>query len=59
MVHPQRHHFGKPVEVWCTDTYEPQVDNTLFLASTISARAIISSEKLSSECVRIAIPLVE
>lgn len=58
MVHPERHHFGKPVEVWCTDTYEPQLDNTFFLASTISARVIISYEKVSSERVRIAIPLV-
>ena len=59
MVHPKRSHFGKPVEVWCTDTYEPMSRNKFFLASSISSRAIISTAKLSSECVCIAIPVIE
>ena len=61
MVHPRRHHFGKPVEVWCTDTYEPMSHKKFFLASTISSRAIICTEKVPSERVRmrIAIPLME
>ena len=59
MFHPNRHHFGKPIQVWCTDIYETQSINRFFLASTITARAIIGIETLSSECVRIAISLVE
>ena len=59
MVHPSRFHFGKPVEVWCTDTYEPLSPNKFLLASSISCCAIISTEMLSSERVRIAIPFIE
>jgi len=58
IVHPNRFYFGKPIEVWC-NIYETQAINRFFLASTITARAIISIEKVSSESVRIAIPLVE
>ena len=59
MVHPNRHYFGKPVEVWCNNIYETQSINRFFPAAAINARAIISSEKISGECVCIAIPIVE
>jgi len=59
MIHPERHHFGKPVEVWCTDVYEPDIKNTFFLASAISARAIISIDYISSEHVCIAVPVID
>lgn len=62
MVHPHRSHFGKPVEVWCYNLYEPCSSNTFFLASNIKSRAIICTEKLlcaGGENVLIAIPLVE
>lgn len=59
MIHPKRHYFGKPVDVWCTSVYEPQSKNRLFLASAISSRVIISSDKLHGESVCIAISLVE
>ena len=59
MVHPRRHYFGKPVEVWCTDTYEPMLRNKFFLASNIVARAIIASETICSEHVRVAVPIIE
>lgn len=59
MIHPKRHYFGKPVEVWCTSVYEPQPQNRFFLASAISSRVIISSDKLDGESVCIAISFVE
>ena len=33
MVHPQKHHYGKLVEVWYTDIYEPNPKNIFLLAS--------------------------
>ena len=45
IVHHNRFYFGKPVEVWCNNIYEPQAINRFFLASTITARAIISIGK--------------
>ena len=59
MVHPSRHYFGKPVEIWCNGLYEPQSVNRFILASSIAARAIICIEKVSDERVCVAIPLVE
>ena len=59
MVHPNRHHYGKPVQVWCKEIYEPHIMNKLCLASSISSRAIISFDRLLNECVCVAIPLVE
>ncbi len=59
MVHPNRHYFGKPVEIWCSSIYEPQSSNQFVLASSIAAHAIISFEKVSGERVCIAIPLVD
>lgn len=61
MVHPHRHHFGKPVEAWCPNLHEPCSMNTFFIASTktIQARAITCTEKLFDETVIVAIPLVE
>ena len=59
MVHPNCRYFGKPVEVWCNNIYETQSINRFFPAAAINARAIISSEKISGECVHIAIPIVE
>ena len=61
MVHPERMHYGKPIEVWCKNLYEPIADNTFFLASTINSRAIICDDKLSQtgEFVLVAIPLIE
>ena len=57
--HPNFSYFGKPVEVWCTKTYEQLYVNRFVLASSIATRVIIGVEKLSGERVRIAIPLVE
>ena len=59
MIHPERNHFGKPVEVWCNSVFEPQPANNYCVASTISRRAIISSELFCDERLRIAIPIVE
>ena len=59
MIHPKRNDFGKPVEVWCNSVFEPQPVNDYCLASTISYRAIISSELLCNERVLVAIPVVE
>ena len=62
MIHPNFSYFGKPIEVWCTNTYEQLYVNRFVLASSFATRAIIGIEKLSAaagERVRIAIPLVE
>ena len=59
MVHPNRFYFGKPIEIWCNNIYEPQSINCFFLASTITARAIIGTEEVSDEHVLIAIPVVD
>ena len=32
MVHPQRNILGKPAEIWCSDIYEPNSDNTFLPA---------------------------
>ena len=59
MVHPKHLYFGKPIEVWCHNIYEHHSINRFFLASTITARAVISTKKVSGEQVGIAIPLIE
>ena len=59
LPHPNRHYFGKPIQIWCTDIYETQSINRFFLACTITARAIIGIEAICGEHVRVAIPLVE
>ena len=59
MIHPDRNYFGNPIEVWCDSLFEPQLENTFCQASTLSSRAIISFDTVHSECVCIAIPLVE
>ena len=59
MVHPEHLYCGKPIEVWCHNIYEHQSVIRFFLASTITACAIISTEKVSGEQVHIAIPLIE
>ena len=59
MVHPNLHHYGKPVQVWSKDIYEPHLMNKFCLASCISSRAIMSYDRLQDECVCIAIPVVE
>ena len=59
MVHPDRHHFGKPVEVWCNSVYEPQPSNKFCLVSDIACRAIISADCVSGERVIIAVPIIE
>lgn len=59
MIHPNCSYFGKPIEVWYTNTYEQLYVNRFVLASSFATRAIIGIEKLSGERVRIAVPLVE
>ena len=59
MIHPNRHHYGKPVQVWSKEIYEPHIMNKFILASSISSRAIISFEVIDHERVCIAIPVVE
>lgn len=59
MIHPERYYYGKPVEVWCKSVYEPQPFNEFCLASEIAFRAIISTDIVCGECVRIAIPVVD
>ena len=59
LIHPQRHYFGKPVEVWCSNVYEPDEKYIFLLASAISSRAIISIDSVSSENVCIAVPIIE
>ena len=59
LLHPNRHYFGKPVQIWCTDIYETLSINRFFLASTIRSRAIAGVNVVAGEHVRIAIPLVE
>lgn len=59
IVHPNQHHYGKPVQVWCKEIYEPHIMNKFCLGSSITSRAIISYETLHNECVCVAIPLVE
>ena len=41
MVHPNLHHYGKPVQVWSKDIYEPHLMNKFCLASCISSCAIM------------------
>ena len=61
--HPDRFHFGKPVEVWCHNLYEPSPHNSFILVSSVKVRAIICTENSSTisggETVLVAIPLVE
>ena len=55
MIHRERNHFGKPVEVWCNSVFEPQPANNYCLASNILHCTMICSELLYDERVRIAI----
>ena len=59
LLHPNRYHFGKPVQVWCRDIYETLPINRFLLASAICSRAIVGVDSVGGEHVRIAIPLVE
>ena len=47
MIHPNCHHYGKPVQVWSKEIYEPHIMNKFILASSISSRAIISFEVIA------------
>ena len=59
MIHPECHHYGKPVEVWCKSVFEPQQINKFCLVSDMSSRAIISTDSVCGERVLIAIPIIE
>ena len=56
IIHAECNHFGKPVEVWCNSVFEPKPANNYCLASNISHCAMICSELLCDDRVRIAIP---
>ena len=58
MVHPKRFHFGKPVEVWCNELYEPNTDNNFLPLSRISERVMIGVDKVEEENVLIVIPII-
>ena len=58
MVYPRGHYFGKPVEVWCTDTYA-MLQNKFFLSLNIVACAIVASETICNEHVRVAVPIIQ
>lgn len=51
MVHPKQNYFGKPVEVWSKNLYEPNSVNRFFLASSIDTQSIISFDEVSGESV--------
>lgn len=59
MIRPNFSYFGKPIKIWCTNTYEQLYVNRFVLASSFVTWAIVGIEKLSGEQVHIAIPLVE
>lgn len=59
IVHPKQHYFGKPVEVWSNNLYEPSSINRFFLASSIQAQAIIATDEVCGERVLVAISIIE
>ena len=45
MIHPQCDKYGKPVQSWYNNLYEPQVVNRFILLTDISSRVIFCVEK--------------
>ena len=57
-VHPKREVMGKPVQVWCINSFEPFIENCFLPIENISHRVIISVDCLDEEEILIVIPLV-
>ena len=58
MEHPEHFRFGKPVEVWCRNLYEPSSSNAIIPVSSFCNPLIISNDVISEECILITIPLL-
>ena len=58
-IHPSRGQIGKPVEVWCKDLYEPDINKRFLPLSKIHSRLAIAHETVLMEKVLVTIPLVE
>ena len=60
MVHPKRQAMGKPIEVWCSNVYEPSSDNEFIPVENIVSRLIIAQDTIdsTSEQVLIVIPII-
>ena len=49
LIHTNQNYYGKPVEFFCRNLYESNIDSTFFLTSSIEARAIISHDKVCGQ----------
>ena len=58
-IHPSRGKIGKPVEIWCKDLYEPNINKRFLPISRIYSRLAIAQETVCMEKVLVTIPLVE
>ena len=60
MIHPDRYSVGKPVEVWCTDLFEPSNINLIVPVDNIINIVIVSTDSLpSNETVLFSIPILK
>lgn len=58
-IHPSRGKIGKPVEIWCNDLYEPNINKRFLPISRIHSRLAIAHDTVYMEKVLVIIPLVE
>ena len=58
-IHPSRGKIGKPIEIWCKDLYELNINKKFLPISQIYNRLAIAQETVCMEIVLVTIPLVE
>ena len=58
-IHPSRGKIGKPVEIWCNDLYEPNINKRFLPISRIHSRVAIAHDTVCMEKVLVTVPLVE
>ena len=57
-MHPDKDSVGKPVEVWCYDLFEADINNCFVPLSNIISRVIIAVDKFEEERCLFVIPVI-
>ena len=58
-IHPAQTKIGKPVEIWCKDLYENDINKRFLPVNRIHSRLAIAYDTISLEEVLVTIPLIE
>ena len=57
--HPAQTKIGKPVEIWCKNLYENDINKRFLPVNRIHSRLAIAYDTISLEEVLVTIPLIE